>query len=491
MIESWLVLMALLVPATIAFVGVLELRGPSGSVLPIRHLGGQRRSRGESSARPIMAIVIAAAILLALPAAEAGGSACTDGVVGGRLLAVSGRRFAALAGRPATELGAWAWRDGRRVPVPFQIDECDGDGRVMIGTHDLPAPSAALGPRSLVLLRREDAAERSPAGGASEHDFEIEVPDATGERRWLYLGPAHAELPPSVEDEVDYDPLQDRVHAARYTLGFDRPQVSYFSAADGKGRDRGNLLDRLKARVRARIFWGLIEFRRNEDQVTETVLGHGDGPLRAVRRARLEVEIGWGLPSPVIIADDYFYADHAEGPMSISVPFALSYVLGDLDVRIFLDFRDLDGFELFAEGLGAAGVPVGKEAQLPTPPPGRTTWFALRKGGMAFLHRIRLDAGLSSVRPTLYYTYAPDRPDPPEAVRGERPAVGYRLTDWSSVGRGHYEIWMDTYLLDGAMAQDPRAAVSSLSSVSSVTVRQLGVTPSAPVSSIARRRGPS
>ena len=323
---------------------------------------------------------------------------------------------------------------------------------------DVPVAGPQLGDCGARLS--EDGGEPPPPSFRSEGVFAVELLDAAESRRWLYLGPEDGTMELSPVDEVDYDPGRDRIAAERYTLGFERPQINYFSVADGKGHDRGNILDRLKARVAAHVLWGLVSFRRNEDQVSEVVLGYRDGPLRAVRRARLEVEIGWGMPSPLIIADDYFYADHAEGPISITIPFALAYLFGDLDVKIFLDFRDLDGFELLSEGLAGRTIRVGEEG---VPTAARTTWFLLRKGGTAFLHRLRLGAGLESVEPTLYYVYDAAADDPPESVRGERPAVGYRLKGWRTVPRGRYEIWMDTYLLDGAAARDPEAAIAVLS----------------------------
>jgi hypothetical protein len=75
---------------------------------------------------------------------------------------------------------------------------------------------------------------------------------------------------------------------------------------------------------------------------------------------------------------------------------------------------------------------------------------------------LRLGAGLEQVRSRLYYVYDPTLSDPPEAVVGERPAVGYQMTRWRSVPRGRYEIWMDTYILEGAAAADPRGAVRRL-----------------------------
>src|SRR5207237_803981 len=80
-----------------------------------------------------------------------------------------------------------------------------------------------------------------------------------------------------------------------------------------------------------------------------------------------------------------FCSDHAEGPISITSPFALAYLFGDLDVKIFLDFRDLDGFELLSEGLAGRTIRVGEKG---VPTTARTTWFLLRKGGTAFLHRL-------------------------------------------------------------------------------------------------------
>jgi len=298
----------------------------------------------------------------------------------------------------------------------------------------------------------------------------VEITEPGNPSRWLYVAPDRG-LRSSTVDDVDYDPEHDRVHASRYTLGFERPQIGYFAVADGKGNDGPNLLDRLKARVTASVLWGLVRFYRNEDEVQETVLGYRDGPLRVTRRASLEVAIGWGLPVLRFIAEDHFYDDHAEAPVTISLPFSLSYVFGDLDVRIFLDFRGLEGYELRAEGLGERTVRVGAGDESIGSTGLRSTWFTLRRGDTAFLHRIHLGPGLESVEPTFYYAYDPTLSDPPESVRGERPAVGYRMIGWRGVSRGRYELWMDTYILDGASATDPRRAIAALDTAPRIVVQ--------------------
>jgi hypothetical protein len=410
-------------------------------------------------------------VLIASPRAFGETSACAEGPHGADVIAVGGNRFAALAGRGAEALAAWAWRGGRRVAVPFQVDQCDAEGRVVVGTVESPAPPAQLDATSALLLRRGDGGDRAPVRGRA---YAVKITDSEMRSRWIYVAAADGALAKSAEDDVDYDAEHDAVHAVRYSLRFQHPQIAYFAVADGKGRDGPNLIDRLKARVTAHVLWGLVRFRRNEEQVNETVLGFRDGPLRVTRRAALQIEIGWGLPAPHFVAEDYFYADHAEGPVTISLPFALAYVFGDLDVRIYLDFRNLDGYELLAEALGHRTVPIGGEPARVALPSDHNTWFALRRDDRAFFHRIRLGRGLESVEAALYYVYDPEVADPPESVRGVRPAVGYRMTGWSAVGRGRHELWMDTYVLDGATTADIRKAIATIDSVPKIEVSEVG-----------------
>lgn len=416
----------------------------------------------------------AAALVLALGkagTAEASSSACDDAVFGSRVIAVSGRRLRALWGEPASSLRVWAFRDEQRLPIPFQIDECSPDGRLVVVGRAESLAEPRLGPLSVLLFRAADVGEPSPQTAALE--IEVQSPEGD-ERRWAYVSRADGSLPLSSRDDVDYDPATDTIHAARYTLKFHAPYINYFSLANGKQQDQRNLVDRFKARVEARFLWGLISFRKNEDEVVEEVIGYKDGPIRVIRRVRLHVQIGWGVPSPDIIADDYFYADHAEAPIHISLPFSLAYVFGDLDVRVYLDFRNLDGFEVAAEGFDRGPWLVGsRERSAGATPPQRTSWFLLRRGDVTLVHRLRFGPTLSGIDCRLFYVDDANRPDPPEDDPGLKPGIGYRLTGWSSVGRGRHEIWMDTYVVDGAGSTDPSTTVARLATRFRVEVKSV------------------
>ncbi len=154
----------------------------------------------------------------------------------------------------AAELRAWSYQGARRMSIPFQLDNCDAKGQLILGTRDAPEQPARLGPRSVVLIPLDRAGEHATASDWGMGYFEIHVYGSKGRTEgWMYFGRGDGSLELAAEDDVDYDPDRDRVHARRYTLGFGRPQVDYFSVADGKGADRGNLIYRLKARVEARI----------------------------------------------------------------------------------------------------------------------------------------------------------------------------------------------------------------------------------------------
>src|ERR1051326_4661933 len=102
-------------------------------------------------------VVLLGAVVFTAPHAAFATSACDEGPHGPRVVAVSGARFPSLRGRAARELRAWAWHGRERVAVPFQVDECEADGHVVVGPPGAASSDARLGPRAVVLFRTADA----------------------------------------------------------------------------------------------------------------------------------------------------------------------------------------------------------------------------------------------------------------------------------------------------------------------------------------------
>lgn len=347
--------------------------------------------------------------------------------------------------------------NGVLEPVPLQLDERDDDGRLALpngpaATHD-ETPNV-LDDNDLLVFAARDLGDRARVDDAAE----IEVTDpTTGATRWAYLrygSPAVA----ASHDDVRYDAEHDTVYARRYMLGFGSHTPTLFAFAGADGTPGRNLLDRVKARVTAEIFWGLFAFHRTEDDITSTVLAWKDGPIRVIRRARLSIRLGYGLPEPTIIAEDFLTGDTFEGPVIVRLPFNLRYVFGDLTVRIFLDFDRLDG-RLFTAG--QAPTLIGCREAFGHVDNVSADWFGMTGPEGTFIHALRVSPTMQGVQRHLYVVADPE-PDPPERAAGNCPGVGYTLTDWRTVGRGSHEMGMVIRAFDHFRPGDEQAFLATL-----------------------------
>lgn len=356
-----------------------------------------------------------------------------------QVIAIEGKELAGLAPVAGRDLFVYRQAAGGREPVPFQVDERDPQGR-----FSLPEGPEASQDESPGVLDANDllvfaARDLGECGAAEDGAVEILARDpVTGQEGCVYVRLLPG-APRATRDDVHYDPVRDIVRTRWYTVGFGPHTPDRFSFVDREGREGPDLLDRVKARVTARLFWGLLRFRRNEDDLTSRVTAWKDGPVRLIRRARLYIRLGFGLPSPELVAEDFLTAETFEGPVAVHLPFDLSYVFGDLEVNIFLDFVRPWSWRVFAEGLDplsegcSDGTAVG-----PAP---RTDWFGAVGSGGGFVHVLLVSPGLQGVERRLYLVSDP-APDPPEDAPGNCPGIGYRLTGWRGIGRGTHRMEM-------------------------------------------------
>lgn len=303
--------------------------------------------------------------------------------------------------------------------------------------------------------------------------------DAT--TRWAYLVAFAGAAPRAAEGNVAYDPVTDRVRGRRVSLGFADGVPGYlavhgltrtsklsegsFGAASsdptGSGLtepsargsaslavgDGANLLDRLKVRASATFLFGLIHFSRSEADLRTEFMGWHAGPIRIVRGQRQWVRLGWGIHSPTFGSYTYFYRDFAELPVSLYLNFKPTYFFGNILVQAILDFRDLTGWSLIVPSLPES-IPIDGRmtaqkaalAQLPD------TWFAVRGPQITLVESMDVSPSLATVRHRLVYRET-TQAEPPEAVPGEAPGIGYQLDQWEHVGAGAHQLESVSYAL--------------------------------------------
>jgi hypothetical protein len=337
-------------------------------------------------------------------------------------------------------------------PIPWQLDERDGGGRLCLDQGPEPNrddPDGIVDRDDEILWMADDGGRRiRPQEIPADVVCAVEVAQRSGpaEEKWVYLFVWPSAAPRSAESYVHYDPRTDVVTGSRVGLGFGGPTPEYFALRPSANEPRVNLLDRLKVRASARFF-GIIPLWRDEGDLRTEMVGWKAGPIRVVRRQRQWVVLGWGLRTPIFRTDTLFYRDYAYLPVHLRLNFPPTYFFRGIEVLGVLDFRDLGDWHLLAQGLPAA-LPIGtldeEQRRDLNRRPG--DWFALLGPSVTLVQMLTTSPSLATVERTLVLRRE-NGWQKPERWKGEMPGVGYRLTDWNGVDRGQHWFASTSYAL--------------------------------------------
>src|SRR5262249_28135918 len=172
---------------------------------------------------------------IALPILVAAGGAvigaaearAAEGLPFWRVAHLTGDGLGCLAGEPEADVEVLAC-DETRVPIPWQLDERDGNGELALPDGPQPNPEVPAGvidANDEVLWMAADAGRRmraDEAPTAARCALEIELRGG-GVVRWIY---AFAVPPPAARPPVryvSYDPARDVVETAPLAIGLRAP----------------------------------------------------------------------------------------------------------------------------------------------------------------------------------------------------------------------------------------------------------------------------
>jgi hypothetical protein len=238
---------------------------------------------------------------------------------------------------------------GSLAPIPFQIDECHPDGRLVCPLGKKPETDVdyrLLDDNDELVFMASDSGDRAapkewPAAWKITQEVEILDPLTQG-RGWCYL--AYIENPPekSKVDYIDYFPqedkyvamyntavyLRDGIHRADYNI------VIYPPEAGGTGV---NIVDRLKLRIEMRLKMPPVTIRFNENDFEVDTLSYIDGPIRIVRRNQLYLRVPF-LTIPFGGSHDVIvYRDTNDTPIEVFVPKGASLFVKSIRIRLGTD----------------------------------------------------------------------------------------------------------------------------------------------------------
>lgn len=365
---------------------------------------------------------------------------------------LTGGALSCLARKPAANTVVVACRDAACRPIPWQLDERDAEGRLCLDQGQEPNrddPEGIIDENDEILWMAEDAGRRmrpEEIPAALVCGVEVSQRFGAADEGWVYVFVEPEAAPRSTQAYVQYDPQTDIVTGARVGLGFGGPTPEYFALRPPQDRPWVNLLDRLKVRASARFF-GIIPLGRDEGDLRTELVAWKAGPIRVIRRQRQWVVLGWGLRTPIFRTDTLFYRDYAYLPVHLRLNFPPTYFFRGIKVLGILDFRDLRGWRLLAQGMPEA-LPIGnldeRQRRELNRRPG--DWFALLGPNVTVVQTLTTSASLATLHRSLVYREETGW-QKPERWRGEMPGVGYRLTDWNDVDRGHHWFASTSYAL--------------------------------------------
>ncbi len=372
------------------------------------------------------------ASLLHFLATPASGQISAPGVA-----TASGADLSCLRGRNESTVALFACATAC-APIPWQLDERDGDGRWALDQGPEPNrddPPGVIDDNDDLLWMAADGGRRAQVRELPRvDDCIVELEVRRGDQAtWVYAVATRGDAPRSPVRYVRYDPASDRAEGERVAVGFGAPTPRYLALRGRDGAFGPNLLDRLKVRAHAR-FLGFIPLGRDEDDIEYEFSAWRAGPVRVLRREYQWVRLASWLRTPIFETETLMTRDAMTLPVRLKLNFAPTYFFSGIEVQAVLDFRDLRGWQVAAAGVEPVVVGADGATRLDG---ARSDWVGLRGPGAALLLELVRGESLATLVPTVVYRDDGD-PHPPEDTPGEWPGLGYRLTEWSKVDRGEH-----------------------------------------------------
>jgi hypothetical protein len=281
---------------------------------------------------------------------------------------VPASNFSTLPELSTVKLRLYRVDAGRGVPIPFQFDQRDRRGDIVVdGPTDFD-----LAPRDELVFMAKDTGDRATAGlwpADCDAVNEIEVTDPRSHTLgWAYLLHFRSTPPPpATERYVTFDPSATQARSASYEADY-APTRNFFSGlhvTERAGGDGTNLLRKTEMHgcPTFSLLLSTVTLEFTEQTSVVRIEGVKNGPVRAVRRVQLAVDLGRLFPDlPTGTVYTYHYENAFVTPTKVHIPWVMLKTLKDFRFEDVHDFAPHALPLRYWDGANPAGLTLADQA---------------------------------------------------------------------------------------------------------------------------------
>lgn len=355
-----------------------------------------------------------------------------------KVLQITPADMPAISGLRISSLHVATVRQGRLVPVPFQIDEYNTAGLPWFASVDVPIKGREAyydADDRLLVVAGDASAERLPTDAALPPGYLGELSlTLQGETRYLHM--ISGDFPRSGVTYVRHDTATGITETPFYTLRVDpRNELNWqhLMVRSWRGDQSRSLVDTLKMRIAGGVFTALTRMTLDNDNLRPRVIGVRAGPIRAVMQVETTVVFA-GVPVMRMQVQVHRYPRFFEAYTHARIPKLYRKALVDPEVRVTLDGNNLHGAQVrTARSSGVAAKVDGRmdDAERAMVARGLSSsedWILFdSRNGFSLLTFLDVPPELQGIPLQLVYEDDVKRNDKPERVPGQGPNLGYGI----------------------------------------------------------------
>lgn len=355
-----------------------------------------------------------------------------------KVLQITPADMPAISGQRISSLRVATVRQGRLVPIPFQIDEYNTAGLPWFASVDVPIngrESYYDADDRLLVVAGDTSAERLPPDAELPPGYRGELSLALqGETRFLHV--ITGDFPRSDVVYVRHDTATGITETPFYTLKVDpRNELNWqhLMVRSWRGDQSRSLVDTLKMRIAGGVFTALTRMTLDNNNLRPRVIGMRAGPIRAVMQVETTVVFA-GIPVMRMQVQVHRYPRFFEAHTHARIPKLYRKALVDPEVRVTLDGNNLHGAQVrTARSSGVAAKVDGRmdDAERAMVARGLSSsddWILFdSRNGFSLLTFLDVPPELQGIPLQLVYEDDVKRNDKPERVPGQGPNLGYGI----------------------------------------------------------------